>query len=244
MAEAAEERAEEWKEDAINAREEAMVDVDEATEAMNDAVYAEMLARRREERAKAALENVDLTSIPASRTEEEWIRLSRAARYKAAQRVRDYLMDLFTTHNFRMEDLSAVLGRLTLLNKLMDSPSMFAVYNARVEELRVKQECDDYGIEFALVLHYDFLMRPERILQMAQVGCKQYNRESHSYKSKALLTHPYLKDTFVKVPRIAPQLSKILPVIKDIETRLSIAVEENGRIGYKYFFDVVQMMAM
>ena len=153
--------AAELKAEAEQAREEAvdaLAEVEAAVSAKDDALWAEELAMRREARAKAAAEKLSSFRPPVSKTDAEWGELSRDAGYQAAKRDRDYFNHLFTTHNFRMKDLSDVLNKLGLLNALMDSPAMFSVYYSRVQELRVKLEMEDYGIHSGLVLHYDFLL--------------------------------------------------------------------------------------
>ena len=247
------EEAEEWAhacmEEAIDSRDEAMTEVEIAIDEKDDAVYAEMLARKREVRAKAAAEKLaaklaDEVRMPVSRTDAEWAELKADARWKAAQRDRDYLEYVFKTHHFRMQEVSDVLGKMGLLERLMDSPAMFAVFFNRVEELKVKLEREEFGIPFGLVLHYDFGLTPAKILSVTQVACKKFHRETHNHKSKALLHNPYLKDTFVKVPRIAPPMSKLVPIIRSIEEKCGISYSENGRIAYKTFSDIVQVMLM
>jgi hypothetical protein len=249
----AEERASDSKAEAESARAVAMDAMDEAAAAQlekDDARWAEELARRREARAKAAADKLACFRPPMSRTDEERAELSRNAGYAASKRDRDYLQHLFTVHNFQMQDLSAALAKIEgkddvrLLDALMDSPAMFAIYFERVDELRMKMERDDFGIEFGLMLHYDFGLTLPKILEVTQVACKTFHRATNNYKSKVLLHNSHIKNTSVKLPRIAPPTSRLAPVIKNLETSLWILYSENGRIAYKSFADIVQTVMM
>ena len=245
----AEQREAEAREDAVNATEEAMLEVEDATSNKVDAEYALMLALRREERAKAAAakleqQKADAVPLPASRTEEEWATLRDGARWKAAQRDRDYLRYMFNGHAFRMNDLACVLAEFNLLDKLMDTPDMFAIYFQRVKELLVSCEQNHFGLEFALVLHYDLHLTPPKILEVTQAGCKVFNKKLNNYKSKVLLHNPYLKNTTISVPRIAPPLSRLVPTIRHIEAQLGIQHNSDGTIAYASFQDVVKLMMM
>jgi len=65
-----------------------------------------------------------------------------------------------------------------------------------------------------------------------------------------LLYNPHLKDhphhhrTIVKVPRIAPPFHKMVTTKKKIEEKLNVSSNENGRLAYTCFNDVVQQLVM
>ena len=71
------------------------------------------------------------------------------------------------------------------------------------KQLLARIESDDYGLPFAMYLHYEIHMTLPDILKLTQVGCKRYRRESDDYTSKIALYHPFRKDHVVKVPRLA-----------------------------------------
>ena len=95
-------------------------------------------------------------------------------------------------------------------------------------------ERDHFGMEFALALHYgESHLTLAKILSVTQAACKKYNRETDSYLAKILLPHRYLKGVGVKVPRLAPPASKLVPVIRSVEEKLGVEPAENGRLALR-----------
>ena len=77
-----------------------------------------------------------------------------------------------------------------------------------------------------------------------QAGCKVFNKKLNNFKSKVILHNPYLKNTTISVPRIAPPLSRLVPTIRHIEAQLGIQHNSDGTIAYASFQDVVKLMMM
>ena len=233
--------------DALDDAAEAAVEANAAREAATHAEYATMLAERREERAKSKAKRLEerlrrAEPISTLRSADEWARLSREAFWKACQRDRIYLKSIFSDSRFRMEDLAAVLADFDLLEKLLDSPAGFAAYYARVEKLVTIMERDDYGMNFALYLHYECHLTLPKILQITQAACKRYIRSTDRHVAKELLCHRHVKGKLIKVPRLSPPISKLVPAIRSVEARLGVMPAENGRLALRSVTAVFQEM--
>ena len=68
-----------------------------------------------------------------------------------------------------------------------------------------------------------------------QAACKTFDKDSNLYKSKILRYHPTRKDVCIKVPRLAPPESKLVPVFRQLEKEIGVTAEENGRLALQSF---------
>ena len=175
---------------------------------------------------------------------DEWAAITKNARYVSSHRDRLYLKGLFDDERFQMEDLASALNDLGILEELiLKTKAGFAIYFARVQELATTLERNDYGIEFALYLHFELHLPLKKILQITQVACKTYRRVTDNYEPKMLLAHRYRKSEGVKVPRLAPPISKLVPVIEAIKSELGVEAGDNGRLALRSVAVVFQEMA-
>ena len=257
VAEAAQEAAEEKLGEAEEELDEALEAVMEAegeaqevaaahSAALSEAAYASMLGARREERAKARVATLEKkleSSMPSTlpRTADGWAALSRQARWKASQRDRAALELLLRSSSFRVGDIKAVLAKLGLQKKLFDTPEIFDIFYERVKELVNKMEEEVFGHSLALYLHYEHHTPLPKLLQFTQAVCKLYDRAADSYKPKPLLKHRYRQE-FIKVPRLCPPVSKLVPIIRRIEATLNVKHAENGKIAFVGLMEVIQDM--
>ena len=230
--------AEAAEQDAIEARKEA-----------SDAKYLATSSARREARtrAKMAEQSKKLADAqakakegPCDRSEEEWAALSREARWKASQRERGYLTTFLTSHEWRMEDVAAALDELDWVKMLFETMPIFSEHFRRVFKLIEKMEHECFGPEFGAFLHYDMNLTFEKIVRLTQAACKDFDRKNDRYKSKVLLSHPFIAKEVVKVPRIAPPFNQLLVLKKDIESTLGVQSSEDGRLAFRSLAVVVQ----
>jgi len=215
--------------------------------AKHEKEVAVMLALRREQRAKdkAALMDKDRLGLPpVSRTDDEWAALSAVARRLASKRDRDYLKGIFESHQWRAADIAATLDSLGLVGKLFESQPFFAAHYQRVGSLLKQMEREHFGLDFGLYLHFEMRLTLPKILQLTQAASKSYSRVLDRYAPKALLYDPYHKkegaSVFLKVPRIAPSATKLLPKIQELEKKVGIEAAEDGRIAFKSWAVVCQ----
>ena len=144
----------------------------EATEAQSSAEWATVLAVRREERARAALDRAKdnaLPNAPMARSDEDWAALQDGAERKARQRNRDFLKVLFDCRSWSMEDLAWVLAKEEELPVLWRTRELTDMYMGETRVLMRKIETEDFGIEFGLYCHFELHMTQPAILQMTQV---------------------------------------------------------------------------
>ena len=80
----------------------------------------------------------------------------------------------------------------------------------------------------------------DKILRMAQAGSKDYKKTSDHYAMKPLLHDPYHRGEYITVPRIAPPRSVLEPVVKNLEAKLGVSSDENGRLALKCIDVVMQ----
>jgi hypothetical protein len=239
----AEEALDEATEAAMEAETEAAAQLDAEKRATEGAEYAEMLSNRREARAKAKAAKLAsrLKAIAETnpRSADEWASLSREATWKASQRDRRMLKQLMSNH-FSASDISSVLGDLSMVESVFNSPEFFEVFFARVEKISKDLESTSFGVELSLFLHYELLLTLPKILSITQAACKRYNRPTDSYLTKSLLPHRYRKNKFVKVPRLCPPVARLVPIIRSIEKRLGVNHSDNGAIAYTGITEVMQ----
>ena len=62
--------------------------------------------------------------------------------------------------------------------------------------------------------------------------------------TKALLRHPWRKGVVIKVPRVAPPSSKLVPLMRSIESTLGVTPGENGLLAIKSFAQVLKEILM
>ena len=105
-------------------------------------------------------------------------------------------------------------------------------------------ENEDYGISFALYLRFELRLTLPKILEVTKAGCKRYVREIDRYKAKVALYHRHRKGVFLKVPRLAPPASKLIPVINSIEKTLGCEHNEDGSIAFRPVTTVFQDLMM
>ena len=213
-------------------------DLTEAEASKESVEYLLFLAEKREQRAKA--KNIELEAklsdvAPATqeRTADEWAMLSREARYKAHQRAQKRLDAIFSGHAYDPEDLATALHQHGLLEKLFDTHAGFDIYFDRVRKLMTKLEEEDYGTSFALYLRFELRLTMPKIFEVTKAACKQYNRETDRYKAKVILYHRHRKGLFLKVPRLAPPASKLVPIIKSVEAKLGCEHTADGRVSFR-----------
>jgi hypothetical protein len=123
---------------------------------------------------------------------------------------------------------------------VFDGPGFFGVFYKRVEKLVLTLETDHYGIQLALYLHYECRMTLPKILEITQAACKRYDRACDSYGAKALLQHRFIKDKFIKVPRLSPPVSRLVPIIRSIEATLGVEHDDNGKIAFRGITELMQ----
>jgi hypothetical protein len=229
----------------------------EAAAAAGQAEHGAMLTKRREERALARANEAERRIagyiepwLPGSRSEEEWRSLSVAAEYKAAERERKYLKHVLgEAHPWRKKDVAQVLAELGWVEQLLEEKPFFSVYYSKVEKLINRLEQAEFGVEFGLFLHYEMHLTPAKILRLTQAGCKRYVRVRDAYESKDLLFDKYHKAQggsaankykSIKVPRLAPPVSRLTKIIRDCEARIGVTAGEDGRLAMRSLAVVVQ----
>ena len=196
------------------------------------------LAEKRETRAKAKVATLtakitDVAPPTRERTADEWAALSRDAKYKAHQREQKRFDSFLSSHAHCPEDLATVLSKHGLLEKLFDTHAGFDIYYDRVKALMLKLEHEDYGVSFALFLRFELKLTLSKILEVTKAGCKEYNRKLDRYKAKVILYHRHRKNVFLKVPRLAPPASKLIPIIESVEKSLGCEHSSDGSIAFR-----------
>ena len=148
-----------------------------------------------------------------------------------------------------MKDIAAAVDELGLIKLLFDTAPFFLEFVNRTKALVKQLEESEFGEVFGMYLHYEMNLTFDKIHRLNQAACMKFDRELNRYKSKVLLYNPHLKDdphhrTIVKVPRIAPPFHKMVTTKKKIEEKLNVSSNENGRLAYTCFNDVVQQLVM
>ena len=160
-----------------------------------------------------------------------------------------YLTDFLQSHTWRMKDIAAAFDELGLVQLLFDTAPFFLEYVNRTKALVKQLEETEFGEVFGMYLHYEMNLTFDKVHRLNQAACMKFDKEANRYKSKVLLYNPHLKDdphhrTIVKVPRIAPPFHKKVATKKKIEEKLDVRSNENGRLAYTCFTDVVQQLVM
>lgn len=223
--------------------------VREAKKSLNNAESIAWNAERRAERAKDKAEKLqarlNVFAPPTTdRSIDEWTKLSDAARWKAAQREREFLISIFSEHTWRMQDVADALHAMGWVEKLFETRPIFEVFYTKVEDLMKHLELNEYGEMFGLYLHYELHLTLPKILSITQSASKVYDRVSDRFQSKVLLHHKFQKHKVIKVPRVAPPTSKLQPRIRQIESLLGVEPAEDGRLAFKSITQVVQELLM
>ena len=247
-------RADEAILEAKSAAEAAADAAEEASDAEYVAAVLKGKLRRAELKAeahikKAAADRAEVQRGPRDRTVDEWAALDKEAEWKAAQRERLYLTNFLQSHTWRMKDIAAAVDELGLIKLLFDTAPFFLEFVNRTKALVKQLEESEFGEVFGMYLHYEMNLTFDKIHRLNQAACMKFDRELNRYKSKVLLYNPHLKDdphhrTIVKVPRIAPPFHKMVTTKKKIEEKLNVSSNENGRLAYTCFNDVVQQLVM
>lgn len=176
---------------------------------------------------------------------DEWAALSKEAQWQASHREREHLKTLLKSHSWRLKDVADVLLELGWVDALlMKTRPFFDSYFAAVQKLMLNLEKEHYGDAFGLYLHYETRLTLPKILEISQAGSKKYDRTTDRYVSKALLRHPWRKGVVINVPRVAPPSSKLVPLMRSIESTLGITPGENGLLAIKSFAQVLQEILM
>jgi hypothetical protein len=90
-------------------------------------------------------------------------------------------------------------------------------------------------------------------LHVTQAASKYFHRDADRYRSKPLLFDPYhvsdhqitgeeKKYRCIKMPRLAPPASKLVPIIRELEKQVGIESGEDGRMALRSFSVVMQEM--
>ena len=258
VAEELQQNAELRADEAIQEAQSAAEAAADAAEEVSDAEYVAAVLKGKLRRAelkaeehvkRAAKDRADLQRGPRDRSVDEWAALTNEAKYKAEQRERLYLTNFLQSHTWRMKDIAAAFDELGLVELLFDTAPFFLEYVNRTKALVKQLEESEFGEIFGMYLHYEMNLTFDKIHRLNQAACMKFNKEANRYKSKILLYNPHLKDdphhrTIVKVPRIAPPFHKMVATKKKIEEKLNVSSNENGRLAYTCFTDVVQQLVM
>ena len=244
----AEARASEATDEAAATRRELMDEQEAAAEleaAKTDSEHLQRLAEQREQRAKVRLEQVHnrlkrFAPPTMDRSVDEWAALSYEAKRQASHREREHLKTLLTSHDWLLADVAAVMLELGWVDDLlMKTRPFFDAYFAAVRALITKLEKEHFGCEFGLYLHYEMRLTLPKILEVTQAASKKYDKATDRYVGKPLLHHPWLKGILIKVPRIAPPTSKLVPLMRAIEKELGVEAGEDGLLAIKSFEQVM-----
>ena len=249
-AKSAEAWAEEAAEDADRARGELMDEQKACREAAAEKTAAEWElwdAERRAKRAKEKAERlqgqVDQLAGPTKeRSADAWAALTAEARRKAAERERDHLQAFFSSHAWRVDDISDALKLLGLVAPLLETRPFFDLYFEKTKALMTKLEKEEFGITFGLYLHYEARLTFPKILSVSQAAAKKYDHHLDRYRPKVLLGHKYLKGVGINVPRVAPPISILEPKVKAIHECLGIEHSEDGMMAYVPFDAIMQQV--
>ena len=239
----ADDQAEQALRAAEQARQEAIDDAAvEASAAEDEHNWAITLLEKRlvrtEKKAQAASSSA--ITVPSDRTAEEWAKLTADANRKAGQRERRALDAFLASHEWRAADIATVASKRGLLAAIFDSEEGTQLFMERLAKLLKEMETNDFGMEFALFLHFELQLTLHKIHRIMQAGCKQFNSITNRYAAKPLFFNKYKPNTFIKVPRIAPPEYKIRAVLTTIYTQLGIEIAEDGRVAYRPLSTVVQ----
>ena len=215
------------------AAEEAADDLAAAEQETVDAKWEAKLTGLREARLRKKLAKLASPSDEVSgKSADERAALNRNAIYQRDARERHAIRQFVESHQYEPRNLVVVLKEKNLLDKMIfQTREGYDVYFNATKTLLKKIEKEHYGASFALNLHYQHHMTMPAILKLTQAGCKKYDRESDSYKSKIALYHPFRKGETIKVFRLAPPASSLLPLKKLIEAESKVTHSENGRIA-------------
>lgn len=196
----------------------------------------------------------EVAPATCDRTPEEWAALKGWAKYKASQREVAHFKSFLTKHDWRTEDIAKALSEMDgLVEELFQTKPFFAIYYRRVGDLMKRLEQEHFGVEFGLMLHYDMRLTLPKIVQLTQAASKSFSKQGDLFTGKPMLWDPYHTDSwrstaeaqafkYIPVPRIAPPVSKLLPVMRQLESKLGVEAAEDGRIAFKSFSVVVQEM--
>ena len=231
--------------DAEAARAEAMAQAEEAVEARGSqrslehslSLLQEQLSRCRERKEVLVKQR---GTLPASRTKEEWAELSAGAFRKAQARERAYLGGLFSSHNFRMQDVAAAIAEMGCAEELFMTKPLFTLHYEAVKKLMTKLEMENFGEQFGLFLHCELHVPFAKVLLLTQAGCKKFNHVLDKYESVPLLYDRHHKGEVIMVPRIAPPRSKLEPLIRRIQEQLGVEHSENGLLAFRSLAVVIQ----
>ena len=205
-------------EEVANNLAEAEVETDELKRQLKWAAQREDRLRQKNENLQSRLSSygMDLSQLAA----DERSSLSREAGWKRESRERVRVKAFLESNSIEPRNLAQALAEVGMLKRVVLQTKMgFDIVFAHTDEVLTRISKENYGIEFALNLHFEFHLTMQNILQMSQAGCKQYHRESDKFVTKVALHHPFRRGTSLKVPRLAPPASKILPIIKRIHER-------------------------
>ena len=246
--EAAEGDAASALEAAERARDEAIVEGAHAADAAADAVQSQcdwtqhLLEKRmlRAQQKAAALR--DTPHVPADRTPEQWAELSADAERSAGRRERQALTAFLKSHTWRTSDLAQVLAELDMLDDVFDSQQGTATYMTRVRTLLSEMEEREYGVRFALFLHFEMQLTLDKIHRIMQAACKDFNPSSNRYAAKVLFYDRYKRQLPIKVTRIVPPRHKIQAVVKQIYEQLGTEIAEDGRIAFVPVVSIIQSL--
>ena len=178
----------------------------------------------------------------AGRTAEEWAALAPDARRKAAEREREHLVSVLSSHPWRLVDVADAIQTCGWTRGLFDTRPFFDVHFEKVRSLMTQLEKEEYGVTFGLYLHYEARLTFPKILKLTQAGAKKYDHHLDRYRPKILLGHRYLKGVAIHVPRVAPPISKLEPKVREIEKCLGIEHSEDGQMAFVPFDSVMQQV--
>ena len=220
---------------ALATAEEAATDLAEASAQTSDAQWELKLAEKREARLRRKLSDISSAGTFTKTGElsaDERLALSRDALHQRDSRERAAIRNFLALRKYQPRNLCVVLKEHDLLNSIIfKTQEGFDLYFDATQALFARVEKEHYGPAFAFHLHYQHHMTMKEILELTQAGCKKYNANSDHYESKIALYHPFRKGKVVKVPRLAPPASQLLPLKKTIEEESKVSHDENGRIA-------------
>jgi len=98
-----------------------------------------------------------------------------------------------------------------------------------------KLETEEYGLQFALFLHYEMRLPLTKIHRLVQAASKRYVQRHDIYCAKALLCHPFRSDRMIKVPRLAPPRATIYTAIQDVQAKLGVQASDDGSLAFRSF---------
>ena len=228
---------------AAAARAEAMVEAEaKAKETEDEHGWAVLLLEKRLQRSQAQVTKLRAQQlhVPHSRSAAEWASLNAAAERQASRREQLSIAAFIDSHPWRVTDLAIVLQQRGLLAPLFDSPEGTDMYMKRLGMLMGEMEQRDYGMAFALHLHFELQLTLPKVHGMMQAACKRFNKETNRYAAKVLYYNKHRKKHFIKVPRIVPPVYKIQAAIEQIYTRLGTEIAQDGRIAFRSLTVVVQ----